>query len=261
MPRGLRPCRSGGASPSTAWRPLACPSGEAAFGPCSPPLAAARSSSGRDPAARLAAGSLAVLLPRMRRSVGASVSRRRCARWGPAASGAIAASPEGRMEGPPPTSRKPCCRPRVVTGGFCARAGAPALSSGGAGAKSPSGRSPMAPERAGPERPEQRVETPALSEAKGTARLRPPLWPARSHAQAGRRAALDAPPERHGRSPRGKRKGLTQWRESLGHPRDRQEKLHAVDDKARAGRRDDGLSHQPRAGHHSSTTRSPRTTA
>src|SRR5664280_1737121 len=33
------------------------------------------------------------------RSVGASVSRRRGARWGPAASGAIAASPEGRMEG------------------------------------------------------------------------------------------------------------------------------------------------------------------
>ena len=106
---------------STAW-PLACPSGEAAFGPCSPPLAAARSSCGRDPAARLAAGSLAVPFAALR----ASVSRRRCARWGPAASGAIAASPEGRIECPPPTRRKPCCRSRVLTGGFGARARAPA---------------------------------------------------------------------------------------------------------------------------------------
>ncbi len=70
------------------------------------------------------------------------------------------------------------------------------------------------PERAGPERPERRVETLAPTErlmrGRGTARVRPPLWPARSHAQAGRRAALDAPPERPGRSPLGKRKGLTQ---------------------------------------------------
>src|SRR5664280_700004 len=56
---------SGGVSSFTAWRPLVSPSGEAAFGPCSPPLAAARNSSGHDPAARLAAGSLAVLLPRV----------------------------------------------------------------------------------------------------------------------------------------------------------------------------------------------------
>ncbi len=85
-------------------RLLLCPSGEAAFGPCSPPLAAARSSSGRDPAARLAAGSLAVPFASLR----VSVSRRRCARWGPAASGAIAASPEGRIESPPPTTRRSC---------------------------------------------------------------------------------------------------------------------------------------------------------
>ena len=190
LPRGLRPSRSGQGSSSTAWRPLLCPSGEAAFGPCSPPLAAARSSSGRDPAARLAAGSLAVPFAALR----VSVSRRRCARWGPAASGAIAASPEGRMEDPPPTSRRSCCRPRVlakptVTSSISVRRG-------GGWPRPPSGRRPMAPERAGPERPERRVETSALSEAKGTARLRPPIWPARSHAQAGRRAALDAPPER-----------------------------------------------------------------
>jgi hypothetical protein len=191
---------------STAWRPLACPSGEAAFGPCSPPLAAARGSCGRDPAARLAAGSLAVLLPRTRRSVGASVSRRRCARWGPASSGAMAASPEGRMECPPPTSRRPCFKSaflpkrKAITSASTRR--------GGGRLKPPSGRRPVSPERAGPERASRggvsMAPTEGLSEG-GEQRGAPPRdVPARSHAQARPRAALDVPPERHGRSPRGK---------------------------------------------------------
>ena len=61
----------------------------------------------------------------------------------------------------------------------------------------------MAPERAGTERPDRRVETLAPTErlvrGRGTARVRTPgcVPPqAGSHAQAGRRAALDAQPER-----------------------------------------------------------------
>ncbi len=88
-----------------------CPSGSRQFGPCASPRAAARDSSGRDPAARLAAVTLAVPLAQVRPSLGASVSRRRSARRVPAASGAIAASPDGRnLSNPthaPPTRPPP----------------------------------------------------------------------------------------------------------------------------------------------------------
>jgi hypothetical protein len=61
----------------------------------------------------------------------------------------------------------------------------------------------MTPERAGPERPGRRVETLAPTErlmrGRGTARVRPSVCvppQAGSHAQAGRRAGLEAQPER-----------------------------------------------------------------
>src|SRR5664279_6531950 len=111
------------------------------------------------------------------------------------------------------------------------------MSSGGGWPRPPSGRRPMAPERAGPEQPDRRVETPALSEAKGTARLRPPLWPARSHAQARPRAALDAPPERHGRSPRGKtRRPHAVKKETTTRGTGTRESLSAVEERRPPGR-------------------------
>ena len=81
--------------------------------------------------------------------------------------------------------------------------------SGGVGAIRPAGRGDMAPERAGTERPERRVETLAPTErfmrGRGTARVRTPVWPARSLAVAcragcARCAARATPP-----SPRGKK--------------------------------------------------------
>ena len=168
---------------------------------------AARGSSSRDPAARLAAGSLAVPFAALR----ASVSRRRCARWGPAASGAMAASPEGRI-GMPPTHYVggPAEAERSGEANECGRN---STLRGVGGQNRPAGAGRFRRSVRVPSGRSGGVETPALSAAKGTARLRPPLRPARSHAQAGRRAALDAPPERHGRSPLGKTEtGLTQWR-------------------------------------------------
>ncbi len=122
--RGLRPCRSGQGSASTAWRLSLCPSGEAAFGPCSPPLAAARSSCGRDPAARLAAGSLAVagkprLWPVFARNHPADLT--------PASLAGVALYPASRP--PPPTravsSLAGDARSEPASPGGDARAGAP----------------------------------------------------------------------------------------------------------------------------------------
>ena len=108
---------------------------------------------------------------------------------------------------PPPTCRRSCCgsrllaKPRVTSSASTRR--------GGGWPKPPSGRRPISSERAGPERASRGgvslAPTEGLSEG-GEQRGAPPRdVPARSHAQAGRRAALDAPPERHGRSPLGKR--------------------------------------------------------
>ena len=206
--RGLRPFRSGQGSSSTAWRPLACPSGEAAFGPCSPPLAAARSSSGRDPAARLAAGSLAVPFAALR----VSVSRRRCVRWGPRGLRSNSRFTRGADGRPPTHHAEALLRSRVLA--KLTVTSSISVTGGGGGSRPPSGRRPMALERAGPERAARggvSMLPPERSERRETARGPTAGRPARSHAQARPRAALDAPPERPGRSPRGKTKtSLTQ---------------------------------------------------
>jgi hypothetical protein len=112
-----------------------------------------------------------------------SGARGRRSQWPPAA--------PADQRHPPPTSRKSCSRTKGLAR---PRAdGRIAAWRGGWWPRPPSGRRPMVPERAGPERPERRVETPAPTErfvrGRGTARLRPLIWPTRSHALAGRRAA------------------------------------------------------------------------
>ncbi len=82
LPRGLRPCRSGGAS-SAALRPAcAC-----------------------DRAGRSGGRSLAVPFASLR----AGVSTRRSGRSGPARSGPIGLRPLGGLGHHPPAPRKPCC--------------------------------------------------------------------------------------------------------------------------------------------------------
>src|SRR5664280_3703178 len=97
-----------------------------------------------------------------------------------------------------------------------------ASQNGRVGAKPPSGRRPMAPERAGPERASRggvSMLPPERSERRETARGPTAGRPARSHAQAGPRAALDAPPERPGRSPRAKDRASRSEEDKTGHAR------------------------------------------
>ena len=80
----------------------------------------------------------------------------------------------------------------------------------------------IAPKRAGTERADRRVETWA---AEGrTTRVRAASSTARSHATAGRRAALDAQPERLGSEPAGQKKTSTEWQEKTSRAPAGQEK-------------------------------------
>ena len=128
---------------------LLSPSGEAAFGPCSPPLAAARSSSGRDPAARLAAGSLAVLLPRVEplgRSQRLPAAMRALGPCGLRSNRRFTRGADGM---PPTHHLEVVLRSRVLAK---PKAIGSASAKGRVGTKPPSGRRPISPERAGPER-------------------------------------------------------------------------------------------------------------
>ena len=222
------PARSGPSlelrdSSSTAWRALACPSGEAAFGACSPctwvvfhcvrpsclpvprvagcgpgaPAPEPACSCARDRTGRSAPGP-SLFSSRTDRSVGAIDTPARLARPGPARAGANGHPRHRRINDTPAHTSEVLLRPKGLTTPTVT--GRTSAWRAGGSPNPPSGRRPMAPERAGPERPERRVETLAPTErllrGRGTARVRPPIWPARSHAQAGRRAALDAPPER-----------------------------------------------------------------
>src|SRR5664280_2090283 len=138
-----------------------------------PACSCARDRTGRSPP-----GPLAVPFASLR----AIDTPARLARPGPAAAGANwpPAAPADWTT-PPPTCRRSCCKsrllakPRVTSSASTRR--------GGGWPKPPRGRRPISPERAGRH--------------------------ARSHAQAGRRAALDAPPERHGLGPLGKTRTST----------------------------------------------------
>ena len=78
-------------------------------------------------------------------------------------------------------------------------------------------RGAMAPERAGPERADRCVETWAAGGR--TTRVRAASGTARSHAQAGRRAGLDAQPERPLRARGARKKPHAVKRKSLAaHP-------------------------------------------
>ena len=166
------------------------------------------------------------LLPREKRSVGAIDTPPRDARSGPARSGEMRPPPAGRVWPPPPhsaeASRFPLAWSGVSSRGRAFAAWTPScvpvprLSPETAGPRPGGGvgGKPAQPAEAAFRRSvrapsgqsggwRRRPRPSGLVRGRGTARVRPPLWPARSHAQASPRAALDAPPERHGRSPLG----------------------------------------------------------
>ena len=235
---GLRPVAQ--ALFSTAWRLSLCPSGEAAFGPCSPPRLGLPFHSVRPPClpvprvagcgpGRPRARARMLLCPRPDRAIRAGIPRgpheaaaatprRGSPVRDPRAQERMATRGTGGSTTPPPISRRSCWR----TKGLTQSRGNSRISAwrGGGWLKPPSGGRPMAPERAGPERASRggvSMLPPERSERRETARGPAAGRPARSHAQAGRRPALDAPPERHGHRPRGKTE--TSRSEEGNHPR------------------------------------------
>ncbi len=101
---------------------------------------------------------------------------------------------------PPPTNGGPAGRQPIVSR---------ASKRGRVGARPPRGPRPIAPERAGPERASRGGVSLAHAGAqrrRGTARGPAAGRPARSHAQARSRAALDAPPENSADTPGAKRR-------------------------------------------------------
>jgi hypothetical protein len=199
-------CPADGISPFHCVRFLFCPAGGPPLGAGSPPLAARRDSSGCDPAARSGPGT-----PRCPHETASPTPQPRAVRRAPAASGAMAVPPAGRNFSTHPKTRLTRLKQdhgEREGGGEIRPAGHKSHFAGACGHRAGVSRWGVA----GVVSYEQRG-APARD------------VPARSHAEAGRRAGLEAQPERPLQA-RGAEENLhgVENKTSPGHPRHWQRK-------------------------------------
>jgi hypothetical protein len=189
----------------TARRLLFCQAGARPLVACSPPLAARRDSLDRDPAARSVPGPLGVS-----RFAGSPTPRPGPRAGSPRPRETWPLAPAWRFE--TPTLRLETLKPgRTVR---CQDLPSAPFEREVGVKSAPRATGAIAPERAGPERADRCVETWA---AEGrTTRVRAAIGTTRSHAMVGRRAALDAQPERPGSEPAGQKEASRNERQWPG---------------------------------------------